>query len=623
MMKKLATLATMSGVLAVVFAAPAFAGPVINSVLTSYSATGVPTGLTIFGTGLCATSSCTTKPTVTLGGAALSGVAGSNTGISANLGVIPDGDYVLLLKAGSSSASIAVTIRAKTVSGGSTTITVGSTTIGTAGSSAGVTNSGTSTAAILNFTIPQGAKGDPGVQGPMGLQGPPGPSGTNGADGQTGPKGDKGDRGPSTFKGQWLPGASYAVGDMVVLTPTPNPAVPTCTYVAIKAVTSDQTPYFAADPNLASPDWLALTPVCSGGISASGLAEATLSSSLSDFGDVVVGSTKSATISISNTGQIALSIAGAPQVANYAGSVFSLDSTTCTETLAVGAACDVVVRFTPNTDMSFSGFAALKFLELPQKTTSLVGNGKSPSASPSDQLYSYNLTFSGYGTSGASFPANTGQTVWSYDFGSVAIGQRQFALISLNNNGSQPLVVDAGFGGANEFSSPSKFGNSSILPGSSLTFVVYFSPSTIGGINSPYTPFYVSDYTPGSPSYGKQVFLVYFNGTGAGEATGSVLPSSTSYNFPPTPVGLSEQKLITLTNNTNIPIQTYSRIEPSTGEFSISGRTCGFSQIPVDASCAITVHYAPLAAESHTANLIIEFGGVTAPLSIPLSGTTQ
>ena len=95
------------------------------------------------------------------------------------------------------------------------TVEVGSTTTGTAGSNASVVNVGTNEAAILDFTIPQGAKGnsatiavgtvvagsnntdaevtnvgtvndaifdftlpkgDPGVQGPPGIEGPQGPS---------------------------------------------------------------------------------------------------------------------------------------------------------------------------------------------------------------------------------------------------------------------------------------------------------------------------------------------------------------------------------------------------------------------------------------------------------------
>ena len=64
------------------------------------------------------------------------------------------------------------------------TISAGVTTTGAAGTSASVINSGTSSAAIFDFTIPQGAQGIQGVQGVQGIQGPqgvPGPAGEGNA----------------------------------------------------------------------------------------------------------------------------------------------------------------------------------------------------------------------------------------------------------------------------------------------------------------------------------------------------------------------------------------------------------------------------------------------------------
>lgn len=61
-----------------------------------------------------------------------------------------------------------------------TSVTVGTTTTGAAGSNASVTNSGTATAPVLNFTIPQGAKGDTGATGATGPQGERGPQGDTG-----------------------------------------------------------------------------------------------------------------------------------------------------------------------------------------------------------------------------------------------------------------------------------------------------------------------------------------------------------------------------------------------------------------------------------------------------------
>ena len=58
--------------------------------------------------------------------------------------------------------------------GAAATVTVGTTTTGEAGTEAAVTNSGTTSAAVLNFTIPKGAKGDKGDKGDTGNTGPAG-----------------------------------------------------------------------------------------------------------------------------------------------------------------------------------------------------------------------------------------------------------------------------------------------------------------------------------------------------------------------------------------------------------------------------------------------------------------
>ena len=62
--------------------------------------------------------------------------------------------------------------------GQAATITVGSTTTGAAGTSASVTNSGTSSAAILDFVIPKGDTGDTGPAGADGADGAPGAAAT-------------------------------------------------------------------------------------------------------------------------------------------------------------------------------------------------------------------------------------------------------------------------------------------------------------------------------------------------------------------------------------------------------------------------------------------------------------
>ena len=64
---------------------------------------------------------------------------------------------------------------------GSATVAIGTTTTGAAGTEASVTNSGTDTSAILNFTIPRGETGPQGPQGNPGETGPAGPKGEPGS----------------------------------------------------------------------------------------------------------------------------------------------------------------------------------------------------------------------------------------------------------------------------------------------------------------------------------------------------------------------------------------------------------------------------------------------------------
>jgi hypothetical protein len=95
--------------------------------------------------------------------------------------------------------------------GSAATVSVGSITTLTAGSLASVTNTGTTSAAILSFGIPQGATGPTGAtgpQGPQGIQGATGPAGA--ASTVAGPTGPTGPAGATGAIG--LTGATGATG---------------------------------------------------------------------------------------------------------------------------------------------------------------------------------------------------------------------------------------------------------------------------------------------------------------------------------------------------------------------------------------------------------------------------
>ncbi len=106
---------------------------------------------------------------------------------------------------------------------GPATISVGTTTTGAPGTTATVTNGGTTTNAILNFTIPQGPTGPIGATGPTGDTGPIGPSGIQGPTGETGATGATGPTGPAYGLNAY--GGIYATGNQsITLTAsTPSP----------------------------------------------------------------------------------------------------------------------------------------------------------------------------------------------------------------------------------------------------------------------------------------------------------------------------------------------------------------------------------------------------------------
>jgi hypothetical protein len=112
--------------------------------------------------------------------------------------------------------------------GDAATVAVGTVATGAAGSSAQVTNSGSVSAAVLNFTIPKGDKGDKGdtgdtgdtgAQGGTGPQGQQGIQGVQGEQGIQGPEGPQGPQGnPTTVNGK--------SGESITLTASDVGAVP-------------------------------------------------------------------------------------------------------------------------------------------------------------------------------------------------------------------------------------------------------------------------------------------------------------------------------------------------------------------------------------------------------------
>lgn len=100
--------------------------------------------------------------------------------------------------------------------GEAASLSIGNVTTVSPGSSASVSNRGDEHHAILDFTIPEGAKGAVGERGPRGERGERGPQGQTGAQGVKGDKGEPGTPGVNSFATAQAAGIVRASDDIDV-----------------------------------------------------------------------------------------------------------------------------------------------------------------------------------------------------------------------------------------------------------------------------------------------------------------------------------------------------------------------------------------------------------------------
>lgn len=130
--------------------------------------------------------------------------------------------------------------------GESATVSVGEVTTLEPGSDATVTNSGTASAAVLDFGIPRGEPGPQGLQGP---KGDPGPQGEQGPKGDPGPQGEQGPQGPQGEKGEkGDPGTGGEIADGSITTAKLADKAVTMSKMSTNSVGNSQLTNSAVDP---------------------------------------------------------------------------------------------------------------------------------------------------------------------------------------------------------------------------------------------------------------------------------------------------------------------------------------------------------------------------------------
>ncbi|MEW6435143.1 MAG: choice-of-anchor D domain-containing protein [Myxococcota bacterium] len=309
-----------------------------------------------------------------------------------------------------------------------------------------------------------------------------------------------------------------------------------------------------------------------------------LSTSSQDFGSVATGTSTTAVIGVSNTGEVAT---GAPSFST--GGEFSVPSNTCGASIAPGGNCSVTVRFSPSAVGNRSGVLTASANPGGMASASLTGIGVTP------------------GTLAIS-PT-------SRDFGSVQVGQTGgFEVFNITNTGGVTLSglnVTVGGGSASSFvKSNDTCTGSSLPPASGCVVLITFTPQASGALSA---------YVQASEAGGTSV-QAPLSGTGLRPASLSISPISQSW--PDTVVGTSGiTQTFTVTNDGDVTSGTLSStiLGADASHFGfVSGANTCTGTLAGQASCTIRITFTPTSGGVKQASLAVDAmpgGSATASLT--------
>ena len=315
------------------------------------------------------------------------------------------------------------------------------------------------------------------------------------------------------------------------------------------------------------------------------------------FASQPVGTTSAAqTTTLTNSGTAALAITAIAVAGANAGDF--TQTTTCPlnpATLDVNATCTISVRFSPSASgpRSASVTIADNAANTPQ-ALGLSGTGSSPA------------------------PAVT-LTPASLSFGSQQVGTTSSAITStLANTGNAPLTIGSlAMTGTNagDFATTSNcpLAPATLPAGGTCTVSVTFSPSGAGPRTGSVS---IADDAAGSPQ------SLAVSGTGAAPAV-TLTPTTLAFGSQTTAT-TSAAQTSTLRNSGNAPllISSVGISGANAGDFAQTN-TCPVSPatLAANATCTISVTFAPSATGSRSASVTISDNATGTPHSVTLTGT--
>jgi len=298
-----------------------------------------------------------------------------------------------------------------------------------------------------------------------------------------------------------------------------------------------------------------------------------------NFGNVAVGSSKTLTETLTNSGGTSLTISAA----SASGTGFSLSGLALPLTLNAGQSTTFNAMFTPIATGAASG------------NVTITSDGSNPTLT---------IPLSGTGVNAGTLSANP----TSLSFGNVQIGSNASLSETLTNTGGANVTISAANVTGAGLSVTGLTLPVTLTPTQTVTFSVKFAPTVAGAVSGNLA--IVSDAS-NSP------LNIALSGTGV--TPGQITPNPTSQSFGNVVIGSSKSLTETLTNSGGSSL-TISAASATGSGFSITGLTLPLT-LAVGQSSTFAVKFAPTAAGAVTGNVAITSDGSNPDLNIALSGT--
>jgi len=298
-----------------------------------------------------------------------------------------------------------------------------------------------------------------------------------------------------------------------------------------------------------------------------------------NFGNVLVGSSGTQTITLSNSGTASVTISAA----SASGAGFSIAGLSVPATLNAGQAASFTASFAPASAASFTGSVSITS-DAPGSPLTIPLSGTGTAAQPQ-------LTIN---------PATV-------NFGSVNVGATAIQMVSLTNSGSAALTISQATGSGTGFSLSGLSLPQTINVGSSISFTAQFLPASTGSASGNIA---ISSNAPGSPA------AVALSGTGV---QGTLTANPSSFNFGNVLVGGNGTQTFTLSNSGTASVTISAASVLGTG-FSITGLSVPLT-LAAGQNTTFSAQFTPSATGSASGSVSITSNAPGSPLTIALSGT--